>query len=159
MEIQERSLVDIRPYEKNPRRNDDAVKYVVESIKEFGFKVPIVIDRDGVIVAGHTRYKAAKELGMETVPCIVADDLTDEQIKAFRLADNKVAEKATWDFNLLNTELEDLFDFDMTEYGFISQEELMLDVNDDDFLQDTEVTKEKKVKEITCPHCGETFEA
>ena len=159
MEIQERSLVDIRPYEKNPRRNDDAVKYVAESIKEFGFKVPIVIDRDGVIVAGHTRYKAAKELGIEKVPCIVADDLTPKQIKAFRLADNKVAEKATWDFNLLNTELEDLFDFDMTEYGFISQEDLMLDVNDDDFLQDTEVTQEKKVKEITCPHCGETFEA
>lgn len=159
MEIQERSLVDIRPYEKNPRRNDDAVKYVAESIKEFGFRVPIVIDCDGVIVAGHTRYKAAKELGIEKVPCIVADDLTPKQIKAFRLADNKVAEKATWDFNLLNTELEDLFDFDMTEYGFISQEDLMLDVNDDDFLQDTEVTKEKKVKEITCPHCGETFEA
>ena len=84
----------IKPYGKNPRKNDEAVKYVAESIKQFGFKVPIIIDCDGVIVAGHTRYKAAKKLKMETVPCIVADDLTDEQIKAFRLADNKVAEKA-----------------------------------------------------------------
>ena len=77
------------------------MKYVAESIKQFGFKVPIVIDREGVIVAGHTRYKAAKKLKMETVPCIVADDLSDEQIKAFRLADNKVSEKAEWDFDLL----------------------------------------------------------
>lgn len=118
MNIIERSLNEIHPYEKNPRKNDDAVKYVAESIKQFGFKVPIIIDADGVIVAGHTRYKAAKKLGLKTVPCIVADDLTDEQIKAFRLADNKVAEKAEWDFNLLASELEDLFDFDMCAFGF-----------------------------------------
>lgn len=97
MNIVYRQLETISPYEKNPRKNDDAVEYVANSIREFGFKVPIVIDKDGVIVAGHTRYKAAKKLKMENVPCIVADDLTDEQIKAFRLADNKTAEKATWD--------------------------------------------------------------
>ena len=159
MDIVMKKLGELHPYEKNPRKNEDAVAYVTKSIKEFGFKVPIVIDSEGVIVAGHTRYKAAKALGLDEVPCIVADDLTPKQIKAFRLADNKVAEKATWDFNLLNTELEELFDFDMSEFGFISQEDLLLDVNDDDFLQDTEVTKEKKVKEITCPHCGETFQA
>ena len=118
MNIVELKMGEIRPYEKNPRKNDEAVKYVAESIKQFGFKVPIVIDHNGVIVAGHTRYKAAKKLKMETVPCIVADDLTDEQIKAFRLADNKVAEKAEWDFDLLADEMEELFDFDMTLFGF-----------------------------------------
>lgn len=94
MNVQEIKLKDIKPYGKNPRKNDDAVPYVAESIKQFGFKVPIVIDKNNVIVAGHTRYKAAKKLGFKSVPCIIADDLTDEQIKAFRLADNKVSEKA-----------------------------------------------------------------
>ena len=112
MEIIMKRMDEIHPYDKNPRKNDEAVKYVAESIKQFGFKVPIVIDHDGIIVAGHTRYKAAKKLKMDAVPCIVADDLTDEQIKAFRLADNKVAEKAEWDFDLLSSELDDLFDFD-----------------------------------------------
>lgn len=159
MEIIMKGLGDIHPYEKNPRRNDDAVRYVAASITEFGFKVPIVIDSKGVIVAGHTRYKAAKMLEMDKVPCIIADDLTDKQIKAFRLADNKVSEQATWDFNMLNLEMDDLFDFDMGQFGFINNEDLVLDVDDDDFLQDTEITKEKKAKEITCPHCGEKFEA
>lgn len=118
MNIVDKRLNELKPYEKNPRKNDEAVKYVSESIKEFGFKVPIIVDKNNVIVAGHTRYKAAKNLGMDTVPCIVADDLTDEQIKAFRLADNKVAEKADWDFNVLSAELEDLFDFDMSLFGF-----------------------------------------
>ena len=85
MEIVSRSIDSIKPYEKNPRKNDDAVKYVAESIKQFGFKVPIVIDSDGIIVAGHTRYKAAKKLKLEEVPCIVADDLTEEQVKAFKI--------------------------------------------------------------------------
>lgn len=129
MEIVIKSIKEIKPYEKNPRKNEDAVKYVAESIKQFGFKVPIVIDKENVIVAGHTRYKAAKNLGMDEVPCIVADDLTDEQIKAFRLADNKVAEKAEWDFDLLSEELDDLFDFDMTAFGFD-------DNNVDDFNPD-----------------------
>lgn len=159
MEIVMRPIHEIRPYEKNPRRNDEAVNAVAESIRQFGFKVPMVVDSDGVIVAGHTRYKAAKKLGLDSVPCIIADDLTDEQLKAFRLADNKVSEKAGWDFVLLEEELNDLFTFDMQAFGFISHEDLVLDVNDDDFLQDTEITKEKKVKEITCPHCGEKFEA
>lgn len=110
--------VDIKPYEKNPRKNDEAVKYVAESIKEFGFKVPIVIDDNNIIVAGHTRWKAAKKLGITECPCIVASDLTDEQIKAFRLADNKVAEKAEWDFDLLAIELDDIVDLDMEVFGF-----------------------------------------
>lgn len=121
MNIIEKNLKDIKPYEKNPRKNDNAVEYVANSIKEFGFQQPIVIDKNGVIVAGHTRYKASKKLGLEKVPCIIADDLTDEQIKAYRLADNKVGESAKWDEGLLGTELSEilninmeLFDFDLT---------------------------------------------
>lgn len=112
------SIDDIVPYEHNPRRNDDAVGSVAESIKQFGFKVPIIIDKTKTIVAGHTRYKAAKKLKMRTVPCIVADDLTDEQVKAFRLADNKVSELAEWDFDLLDAELENILDIDMSDFGF-----------------------------------------
>lgn len=153
MEIIMKGMDDIHPYEKNPRKNDDAVQYVAESIKQFGFKVPIVIDTGGMIVAGHTRYKAAKQLGMEQVPCIIADDLTDEQIKAFRLADNKVSEKAGWDFALLEEELDSLFDFDMEAFGFADPEE----VDISDFFEDAE-PKEKEPKKIQCPHCGEWFE-
>lgn len=136
---------DIKPYGKNPRKNDEAVKYVAESIREFGFKVPIVIDEDGVIVAGHTRWKAAKKLGLEDVPCVIADDLTEEQIKAFRLADNKVAEKAEWDFDLLASELEDIFDLDMTVFGFEDLfEEEDTEVVEDDY--DIEPPEEPYVK-------------
>ena len=112
MNITQKTLDELIPYENNPRDNDDAVDYVAESIKEFGFKVPIIIDKNNVIVAGHTRYKASKKLGINEVPCLVADDLTEEQIKAFRLADNKVAEIATWDFEKLDLELSAL-DMDM----------------------------------------------
>lgn len=153
MNIVNKSISEIKPYEKNPRKNDDAVKYVAESIKEFGFKVPVVIDKNGVIVAGHTRWKAAKELKLETLPCVVADDLTEEQIKAFRLVDNKVSEKAGWDFALLEEELDDLFDFDMEVFGFVEHE----DVDISDFFEDAE-HKEKEPKKIQCPHCGEWFE-
>ena len=118
MNIIEKNLKDIKPYEKNPRKNDSAVEYVANSIKEFGFQQPIVIDKNGVIVAGHTRYKASKKLGLEKVPCVVADDLTDEQIKAYRLADNKVSEKSEWDFDLLSEELDGIFDIDMSNFDF-----------------------------------------
>ena len=114
---------EVRQYEKNPRKNNDAVQYVKASIKKFGFKQPIIIDRNRVIVCGHTRLLAAKSLGMEEVPCIFADDLTDEQVKAYRLADNKVAEFAEWDTELLNIELGDL-DIDMTQFGFEPLEEV-----------------------------------
>ena len=145
MKVEERNLADIRPYEKNPRKNDEAVKYVAASIKEFGFKVPIVIDNDGVIVAGHTRYKAAKKLKMETVPCIVADDLTEEQIKAFRLADNKVAEKAEWDFDLLSSELDELFEFDMGAFGFEENE------NEEEQSNETDAEAEEDDFEVELP--------
>lgn len=118
MNIIEKPINEVIPYEKNPRINDNAVPAVMKSIEEFGFKVPIVIDNNGTIVTGHTRLKAAKKLGMKTVPCIVADDLTPEQIKAFRLADNKVAEAAEWDMELLNEELDGIVDIDMSDFNF-----------------------------------------
>lgn len=127
MQIQEIMLADLREYENNPRNNDGAVQAVAESIQQFGFKVPIVIDRDNVIVAGHTRYKAARRLGLDKVPCIIADDLTPEQVKAYRLADNKTGELAEWDFTALEMELAELSDFDMSDFGF-----------DDSFFDDIE---------------------
>lgn len=123
MQVVEKKIAQIKPYEKNPRKNDNAVDAVANSIREFGFKVPVVIDKDGVIVCGHTRYKAAKKLGLEVVPCVVADDLTDEQIKAYRLADNKVSELAEWDIDLLGEELDGIFDIDMGDFGFSFTEE------------------------------------
>lgn len=118
MEILNFPVKDLIPYEKNPRKNDEAVQYVAESIRQFGFKVPIVIDRDNIVVCGHTRLKAAKKLKLKEVPCIIADDLNDEQIKAFRLADNKVSEQAEWDFELLDEEIQDIFSFNMEDFGF-----------------------------------------
>ena len=131
MNIIEKPVDELIPYENNPRVNDDAVPLVVKSIQEFGFKVPIVIDRDNVIVTGHTRLKAAKQLGMKTVPCIIADDLTPEQVKAFRLADNKVAEFAEWDFSALEKELKEI-EFDMSEFGFEELEEEQQPIEEDE---------------------------
>ena len=116
--IIQKKRTDLIPYEKNPRKNEKAIDKVAASIREFGFKVPIIIDKDGVVAAGHTRLLAAEQLGLEEVPCIIADDLTDEQIKAFRLADNKTAEFSEWDFELLTEELQDITDIDYSEFGF-----------------------------------------
>ena len=118
LKIEYVDIDSIKPYEKNPRKNDEAVEYVANSIKEFGFKVPIIIDKDNTIVTGHTRYKASKKLGLTEVPIIKADDLSEEQIKAFRLADNKVSEQSYWDFSLLNEELENIVDLNMVDFGF-----------------------------------------
>lgn len=109
----------IHPYENNPRYNDSAVPYVKNSIQEFGFKVPIIVDEAGSIVCGHTRYKAALELGMSHVPCIVASDLTPKQIQAFRLVDNKVSEFSSWDFSKLEIEIGELdAEFNLDDFGF-----------------------------------------
>jgi len=120
MKIIEKRIEELIEYENNPRHNEAAIGKVAASIEAFGFKVPIVVDKDNVIVCGHTRKKAAERLGMQTVPCIIADDLTDEQIKAFRLADNKTSEFAEWDFDKLSEELAELrdMDFDMLAFGF-----------------------------------------
>ena len=118
MQIVYKKVNELIPYENNPRINDEAVEYVKNSIKEFGFKVPIVIDKDNVIVAGHTRLKASLELGLKEVPCIIADDLSQEQIKSFRLADNKVSEKSQWDFSKLDEELDGILNIDMSLFDF-----------------------------------------
>jgi ParB-like chromosome segregation protein Spo0J len=156
MRIEEMQVDSLIEYENNPRNNENAVAAVAASIKEFGFKVPIVIDDDNVIIAGHTRLKAAKMLGMQTVPCVIADDLTEEQIRAFRLADNKVGELAGWDFDKLNAELEALSEMDMSAFGFVMSD----DVDIDEFFEESEDSdpKEKEPKRVQCPHCGEWFE-
>lgn len=125
METIIKKVSELIPYINNPRNNDEAVDAVASSIKNFGFKVPIVVDSNNEIINGHTRLKAAQKLGLETVPVIVADDLTPEQVKAFRLADNKVGEIATWNDEMLAIELGELaeIDFDMTEFGFKIEEE------------------------------------
>lgn len=155
MKIEYKNIDELIPYENNPRINENAVDYVANSIKEFGFKNPIIIDKDNVIVAGHTRLKACEKLGIKKVPTIIADDLTEDQIKAFRIADNKVAEFSSWDIDKLNLELEDI-EIDMSDFGISPLE----DINIDDFFEDAEEDNEEKEEEIeyiTCPHCGEKF--
>lgn len=146
MEIINKKVEDLKPYENNPRFNDEAVEYVAKSISQFGFKVPIIVDKNNVIVAGHTRYKASLELGLEEVPCIVADDLSEDQIKAFRLADNKVAEKSSWDLELLDEELEYLEDMgiDMNAFDFErSLEEKINEAKKDGNVEFSEVIGEE----------------
>ena len=130
MKIVNKKIEELKPYKNNPRINDEAVQYVANSIEKFGFKVPLVIDKNNVIVTGHTRYKASKQLGLKEVPCIIARDLNEEQIKAFRLADNKVSEKAQWDYDLLDLELNDIIDIDMEQFNFeFVDEELEHEIN------------------------------
>lgn len=143
MEIVNKNIEEIKMYENNPRNNDGAVEYVANSIKEFGFKVPIVLDKNNIIVAGHTRYKAAKLLNITEIPCIIADDLSDEQVKAFRLIDNKAAELASWDIDLLNLELENIKDIDMELFDFqISN--ILDNVVDDEY--EVELPEDPKTK-------------
>lgn len=151
MQIIDKKLTDLKPYANNPRHNSKAVPAVKESILKFGFKVPIVIDKNNTIVCGHTRFYASKEIGLEKVPCIVADDLTQEQIDAFRLVDNRTSEFADWNFDKLAEELSELQDFDFEPFGF---DDLMAgvttdfikenDVKEDDY--DAEPPKEAKTK-------------
>lgn len=149
------NINSLKEYKNNPRKNDKAVKECIKSIKNFGFKVPILIDEDYTIIAGHTRFKACKELNIKEVPCIVAEDLTEEQIKAFRLVDNKVSEFAEWDNALLAFELEQIKDFSLVDFNFnldfadLSEEqakEIQAPENFDDI--------ENIETEHCCPKCG-----
>ena len=161
MNIIEKNIDELSLYENNPRLNDNAVDYVANSIKEFGFKIPCLITGTGEVICGHTRIKAALKLGMKEVPCIVADDLTEEQVKAFRLVDNQTASIAEWDFEALENELSGIMNINMDDFGF-------------DLLFQDESSKEKKQKldqggeidindyaddkfECTCPKCGFKF--
>lgn len=131
MQITMRKTSDLLPYINNARKNDHAVDAVASSIKNYGFKQPIVIDSRGEVIAGHTRLKAAKKLQLDEVPCIVADDLTPAQVKAYRIADNKVAELSEWDMELLKLELEDIEGFTGFELNNLSN----LNENEEDFSE------------------------
>lgn len=153
MEIIQKNITELVPYENNTKKHDDTqIKNVAESIKQFGFVQPIVIDKDDVIVIGHCRWEASKVLGLKEVPCVLVDALTEEQVKALRLIDNKTNE-SPWDFDLLQEELDSL-EIDLSDFGFEKVEEIDLD----SFFEDVEPT-EKEPKRIQCPHCGEWFEA
>ena len=155
MQIIQKKLADIVPYAKNTKKHDETqIKNVAESIKKYGWVQPIVIDNDGTIVIGHCRALAAEKLGMEEVPCVVVSDLTEDEINALRIVDNKTNE-SPWDFDLLSAELPeiDLSDFD---FDFNVPTEFTADMIDDFF--DNVEPKEKEPKKIQCPHCGEYFE-
>jgi DNA modification methylase len=142
MQVVMKKVNSLIEYDNNPRHNEEAIEAVANSIKEFGFKVPIVLTSDNVIIAGHTRLKASVSLGLIEVPCIIADDLNDDQIKAFRLADNKTSEFATWDLSKLEDELANI-DMDMLQFGFEELEELLPDnATDDDFDITDEIPEE-----------------
>lgn len=149
MTIKEIKINDLKEYENNPRTNDEAVEKVASSIKEFGFKVPIVIDKNNVIIAGHTRLKAAKLLNLEMVPCVIADNLTDEQVKAYRLADNKVGELAEWDYDLLDKEIQKVGFENLSNYGF---EQFEVKENSEKTSEEVDEGK------VQCPRCGEWVE-
>ena len=156
MKVETVSIDRIKPYENNPRNNDYAVDAVANSIKEFGWQQPIVVDNDRVIIAGHTRYRAAKQLKLKEVPIVVADKLTKEQVNAYRLADNKVGELANWDTKKLDDELQNLLDqIDMTDFGF--DENIEFDPADDIDVDLETDDKDKKLIQVTCPNCGEVF--
>ena len=154
VQVIQMKLTDLIPYENNPRINDDAIDVVANSIKEFGFKNPIIIDKDNVIVCGHTRRLAAIKLRLTEVPCIRADDLTEDQIKAFRVADNKTSELSTWDLDKLKIELGDI-ELNMADFGFEDLLDQMKELpEDDEFDADTELEKEAFVKKGDIWHLG-----
>lgn len=153
MNVKTIPLAEIHPYANNPRKNDEAVAGVAASIKRFGFLIPMVIDRNNEIICGHTRYKAAKQLGLAEVPCVIADELTEEEIRAFRLADNKVSEKATWDMDLLPVELAGIM-LPMEDFGFESispddfGENFVLDEGEKKPFQQISITVHDKQAEL-----------
>lgn len=159
MKIEQWEIDRVKPYEKNPRRNDKAVEAVAKSIGEFGFRQPIVVDAEGVIVVGHTRYKAALKLGLKTVPVHVAADLSPQQARAYRLADNRSAENAEWDVDLLPIELGELRDggADLKLLGFTDKElaEYLRDFDTE--LENGEAGTEEAASTIRCPKCGHEF--
>lgn len=155
MQIQTLKISEIKNYEKNPRKNQAAVNGVAESIRQFGFKQPIVIDKNNIIIAGHTRLAAARKLKLDNVPCVVAEELTETQVQAYRLLDNKLAEKSDWDIELLEGELQDLKDFDFVPFEVFWQslaDFLPIDINEDDDRLDKEQL-------CRCPSCEHVFNA
>ena len=156
MEVVYLSPGDLKPYAKNAKKHpDDQVEHIANSIREFGFRQPIVVDENNVVVIGHGRLLAAQKLGLEQVPVVRADDLTEAQINALRLADNKTNE-SEWDLLTLDAELADLsLDFDMADFGFFAPTEFS---STDDHLKEQTPAEEREGKSCTCPNCGFTFE-
>ena len=158
MDVKQIDVGLIKAYAKNAKKHpEEQIKAIANSIKEFGFRQPLVLDKNMEIIVGHGRLAAAKQLGMTAVPVVMADDLTEEQVKAFRLADNKTNESA-WDFELRDAELAELaeLDIDMTQFGFDVLPEFDEEALDSIFEDAPE--KEKEPKKIQYPHCGEWFE-
>lgn len=154
IKIIEKSIDELVPYENNARINDKAVDVVANSIQEFGFKNPVIIDKNNVIVAGHTRLLACKKLGIDKVPCIVANDLTDEQIKAFRIADNSSAQVAEWDMAKLQQEIQDL-NFDFYSLGLQEQlDEIANTLTSEDIVDDDTFIDGVEKHLLRCPVCG-----
>ena len=161
MQITMMNIADIRPYERNPRHNEEAVDAVARSIREFGFRNPVILDKDNVIVAGHTRVLAAKSLGMTEVPCVVAEDLTPEQVRAFRIADNKTAEIAEWDYELLPVELRELqtdgFDLSLLGFDTTELEKLLSDAKDEVAEGETEPDAVPDAPDVPASRPGEVY--
>lgn len=149
MRIVEKNIEELKEYENNPRNNAKAIQAVANSIKEFGFKVPIIIDKSNVIVAGHTRFRASQLLDLKVVPCIIVDDLSEEQIRMFRIIDNKTNEVASWDYILLQDELDGINNIDMEEFGFTN------DTIDWDSIDEINIDNYEKPssQKYQCPYC------
>ena len=143
MKTEQWPIENVIPYDKNPRHNEESIKHVAESIKQFGFRQPIVIDKTGVIIAGHTRHKAAQLLKLKTVPVHVATDMTAKQIRAYRIADNSAGEKSTWDKNLLEAEIAELSDFDFSMFGIEAEAETLADKTEEKLTEKIKKLKEK----------------
>lgn len=160
MEVEYWNTDKVIPYERNPRKNDAAVGAVAESIRQFGFVNPILIDKEGVVIAGHTRLKAAQELNLGRVPVIVNKDLTEEQVRAYRIIDNSSAQIAGWDVELLEIEISDLPDFDFETFGLgVEVPELFEHDIDGFFTEHKDPVKDNPAQtHVTCPKCGEVFE-
>lgn len=162
MKIQEFSIENVKPYERNPRKNGDAVEMVGASIEKFGFNVPIIVDEEGVIIAGHTRYLAAKKMGMKTVPVVVAEGLSEDQVRQYRIIDNKTGEISAWDYDKLMMELDAIPEIDMGAFGFgdfsgetdPEEDEADLSTNLDDGFELDLSEYEDEAFDNECPYCG-----
>lgn len=159
MKLKKMKLVDIVPYENNPRKNDGAVKAVIESIKQCSYITPVIVDENNIILAGHSRYKALQELGTEAVEVLVCEGLTEEQKKKYRFLDNKTGEKATWDLFKLEDELEGL---DLGDFSYFPKVEIL----EEDEASAARITENKEFAvevfeddefKYQCPKCGFKF--
>lgn len=156
----------LKPYLKNNKKHSEKqIQKVAKSIKEFGWQQPIVCDKQNTVIIGHCRLEAAKKLGIKKVPVLLTDNLSTSQIKALRLADNKLSDLAEWDFDNIKAELEELkleeFDIDLTGFDSIELDNLLKEkenINLDDFFEENTKPKEKEKKVLICPHCGEEIE-